>query len=91
LSASDRDAIRELAADLPAVWQAETTTPADRQRIARLLLERVEVTVDKQREQVEVRLHWAGGSVGTLSTTVQGDRGLVHAAVGCPREGVVCR
>jgi hypothetical protein len=40
LSASDRDAIRELAADLPAVWQAETTTPADRQRIARLLLER---------------------------------------------------
>jgi DNA invertase Pin-like site-specific DNA recombinase len=67
LSASDRDAIRSLAADLPAVWRAETTTPADRQRIARLLLERVEVTVDKESEQVEVRLHWAGGSVGTYS------------------------
>lgn len=65
LSASDRDAIRRLAADLPAVWQGETTTPADRQRIARLLLERVEVTVDKQSEQVDVRLHWAGGSVET--------------------------
>jgi hypothetical protein len=65
LSAADRDTIRGLAADLPAVWQAETTPPADRQRIARLLLERVEVTVDKQSEQVEVRLHWAGGLVGT--------------------------
>jgi hypothetical protein len=65
LSPADRDAIRALAADLPAVWQAETTTPADRQRIARLLLERVEVTVDRQSEQVEVRLHWAGGLVGT--------------------------
>jgi DNA invertase Pin-like site-specific DNA recombinase len=65
LSASDRDAIRGLAADLPAVWHAVTTTPADRQRIARLLLDRVEVTVDKKSEQVEVRLHWAGGLVGT--------------------------
>jgi DNA invertase Pin-like site-specific DNA recombinase len=63
LSAADRDAIRGLAADLPAVWHADTTTPADRQRIARLLLERVEVTVDRQSEQVEVRLHWAGGSI----------------------------
>jgi len=35
-----------LAADLPAVWSAATTTPVDRQRIARLLLERVAVTVD---------------------------------------------
>ncbi len=65
LSAADREAIRGLAADLPAVWYAETTTPADRQRIARLLLERVEVTVDKQSEQVEARLHWAGGSIET--------------------------
>ena len=61
LSAVDREAIRRLAADFPAVWLAETTTPADRQRIARLLLERVEVTVDKQSEQVAVLLHWAGG------------------------------
>jgi DNA invertase Pin-like site-specific DNA recombinase len=65
LSAADRATIQGLAANLPAVWQAETTTSADRQRIARLLLERVEVTVDKQSEQVAVRLHWAGGLVGT--------------------------
>ncbi len=56
-------AIRALAADLPAVWSAVTTTPADRQRIARLLLERVVVTVDKGSERVDVTLHWVGGAV----------------------------
>ncbi len=55
--------IRALAADLPAVWSAATTTPADRQRIARLLLERVVVTVDKASERVDVALHWVGGAV----------------------------
>ncbi len=63
LSAEDAAAIRALAADLPAVWSATTTTPADRQRIARLLLERVVVTVDKASERVDVELHWAGGAV----------------------------
>jgi len=63
LSAADRDAVRALAADLPAVWEADTTTPADRQRIARLLLERVAVTVDKGSERVDVQLHWVGGLV----------------------------
>ena len=73
LSAVDRNAIRTLAADLPAVWQAETTTPADRQRIARLLLERVTVTVDKGSERVDVRLHWVGGFVAeyTLARPVR--------------------
>src|SRR5262249_24000632 len=61
LSAEDRAAIRALARDLPAVWQAATTTPADRQRIVRLLVERVEVTVDKASERVEVMLAWVGG------------------------------
>jgi DNA invertase Pin-like site-specific DNA recombinase len=63
LTAEDRAAIRTLAADLPAVWQAETTTAADRQRIARLLLERIVVTVDKLSEHVDVGLYWAGGLV----------------------------
>jgi DNA invertase Pin-like site-specific DNA recombinase len=63
LSAGDREAIRSLACDLPAVWRSGTTTAADRQRIARLLLERVVVTVDKASEHVGVDLHWAGGLV----------------------------
>jgi DNA invertase Pin-like site-specific DNA recombinase len=62
---SDRalSSIRALAADLPAVWSAAATTPADRQRIARLLLERVVVTVDRASERVDVDLHWVGGAV----------------------------
>jgi DNA invertase Pin-like site-specific DNA recombinase len=63
LSDDALSAIRALAADLPAVWSAATTTPADRQRIARLLLERVVVTVDKASERVDVMLHWVGGAV----------------------------
>jgi DNA invertase Pin-like site-specific DNA recombinase len=62
-------AIRALASDLPAVWSASTTTPADRQRVARLLLERVVVTVDKASERVDVQLHWVGGAVGSHTLT----------------------
>jgi hypothetical protein len=53
--------IRSLAADLPTLWHAETTTTQDRVRIARLLLDNVEVAVDKSTERVAVRLHWVGG------------------------------
>ena len=54
LARRSSDAIRALAADLPAVWRAATTTPAERQRIARLLIEHVELTVDKASERVDV-------------------------------------
>src|SRR5206468_1180260 len=45
------------------VWHAGTTTPRDRQRVARLLLERVTVIVDKESERVDVSLCWVGGQV----------------------------
>ena len=63
LSPEDERAIRSLAGDLPAVWRAATTTPAERQRIARLLIERVSVVVDKASERVDVELRWFGGLV----------------------------
>lgn len=56
-------ALRPLAADLAAVWAAATTPPAARQRIARLLLERGGVTVDKASARGAVPLHWLGGMV----------------------------
>jgi hypothetical protein len=62
LSPDDEAAIRSLAADLPAVWSAATSTPAERQRIARLLIEHVSVVVDKASERVDVELRWVGGS-----------------------------
>ncbi len=63
LSPEDEQAIRSLADDLPAVWQATTTTPGERQRIARLLIEHVSVSVDKASERVDVQIHWIGGQV----------------------------
>jgi DNA invertase Pin-like site-specific DNA recombinase len=62
LTAQQRQEILALADDLPGLWSAATTTPEDRQQIARLLLEQVSVRVIGQSEQVEVTLHWAGGT-----------------------------
>lgn len=61
LSAAERHAIHRLANDIPALWSAPTTTPADRQRIVRLLLKRVIVSVIDDTEKVNVEYHWAGG------------------------------
>jgi hypothetical protein len=61
LSEAERAAIRRLAADIPALWEAPTTTAAERQAIVRQLIERVIVTVRDDTEQVPVEVHWAGG------------------------------
>jgi DNA invertase Pin-like site-specific DNA recombinase len=63
LSPADERAIRAPATDLPAVWQAATTTPAERQRIVRLLIDHITVIIDKASERVDVEVHWAGGLV----------------------------
>ena len=59
--------------DLPALWAADSTTPQDRQAIARLLLDEVVVTVEGESDRTEVELHWAGGFVShhALSRSVQ--------------------
>lgn len=63
LSKQDRQRIEALAEDLPSVFWAPSSTAEDRQRMARLLLERVELRVDKETEAVQVRLCWQGGAV----------------------------
>ena len=61
LSPHERDQILRLASDLPALWQASTTTPADRKAVLRLLLEQIEVTLTPGSTWVELGLRWAGG------------------------------
>jgi len=61
LSSQERVAIRQLAADIPALWNAPTTTAADRKEILRQVVERVEVEAQGQTEQVRIRITWAGG------------------------------
>jgi len=63
LSDQQRELIRSLSEELPTLWRASTTTYCDRQRIVRLLIERVEVIVEGTTEQVDVSLHWSGGFV----------------------------
>jgi hypothetical protein len=61
LSDPERARIRQLAADLPSLWKAPSTTAADRQAIVRQLIERVIVTVIDDSERVTVEVHWFGG------------------------------
>ncbi len=63
-------AIRQLTTDLPALWQAPTTTGEERQTIVRLLLERVLLTVIDDSEQVRLECHWHGGSQ-TIHTLIR--------------------
>jgi hypothetical protein len=61
LSDVEREQIRALAEDLPTLWRAASTTPEDRQAIARLLLDRVVVSIEGDTNRVDVELYWAGG------------------------------
>lgn len=61
LSAAEREQIRALAADIPGIWHAESTTDADRKQLLRALVEQVRVTVAGASEKVDVEVVWAGG------------------------------
>jgi DNA invertase Pin-like site-specific DNA recombinase len=63
LLAAEPEQIRVLAEDIPRLWEADTTTAQDRKDVVRLLIDRVEVEVQGQSEQVDVAIHWAGGFV----------------------------
>jgi DNA invertase Pin-like site-specific DNA recombinase len=61
LSAAELAAIRALAADIPALWAAPTTTAADRKRLLRAVIESVQVSADGATERVQATVTWAGG------------------------------
>ena len=61
LSEEERAAIRQLSIDIPAIWNAASTTPSDRQAIVRQLIDRIIVTVQGETEKVAVEYQWAGG------------------------------
>jgi DNA invertase Pin-like site-specific DNA recombinase len=61
LTVAERDQIRALAADIPGIWHARSTTDADRKQLLRALVEQVRVTVLGDSEKVDVQIVWAGG------------------------------
>jgi hypothetical protein len=62
LSEAEREAICRLATDIPAIWEAPTTTNTERKEILRQVIERVIVDVQGSSKQMRVRIEWIGGS-----------------------------
>src|SRR5438876_6753490 len=68
LSDEDRIRIRALAQDLPAVWRAPTTTPADRKAMLRLAIEAVAIRpVDVPQRLTQIDVQWKTGAVDELT------------------------
>ena len=57
----ERSALMELAQDLPAVWNAPTTSMGTKQRLLRVLIEEVMIELDDEANQTVVTIHWVGG------------------------------
>ncbi|WP_308201566.1 recombinase family protein [Sphaerisporangium perillae] len=61
LTDAQRQAIGELAENLPRIWNAPTTGPTDRKELLRTLIEKITVAVVGNSELVDVTITWAGG------------------------------
>jgi DNA invertase Pin-like site-specific DNA recombinase len=76
LSAEERATISGLAADLPGIWQAESTTMAERKQLLRNTVAAVQLDGVSRPGQIEVQIHWRTGTVTIL-----------HVARSAPGEG----
>ena len=77
LDEADQQAVRQLAQDLPVLWQASTTTMADRKRLLRSVIREVALTADRETRSARFTITWSGGAV-------------THHAVACPPLGWHC-
>jgi len=67
LTKEDRERIRQLAQDLPAVWKSPTTKPADRKAMLRLGIEAISLTpIEVPERATIVKVQWQGGAVTEL-------------------------
>ncbi|MDX6382096.1 MAG: hypothetical protein QOI57_3120 [Rubrobacteraceae bacterium] len=62
LSKEEREAIRKLAQDIPALWGASTTTIAERKEIVWQVVEQVVIDAEGESERVHVEIYWVGGT-----------------------------
>jgi hypothetical protein len=61
LTPAEREQIRALAHDIPAIWNAPSTTDAERKQLIRYLVEQVRLEVLGNSERVHVQITWTGG------------------------------
>jgi hypothetical protein len=62
LTTAELATIRALADDVPAIWNAPTTTPADHKTLLRTIIDVVQVSAEGAGERVHVAVVWAGGA-----------------------------
>jgi DNA invertase Pin-like site-specific DNA recombinase len=68
LSDADRRAVCALAKDLPNVWRASTTTPADRKAMLRLVIEAIGIRpVEVPHRVTALRVQWQSGHITELA------------------------
>lgn len=61
-----RTDLEALAADLPRLWHASTTSPKDRKRLLRTLVADVALVSAPTRDEVRVGIHWRSGATEEL-------------------------
>ncbi len=66
LSEAERQRLRQLAQDVPALWQAETTTPQDRKRLLRCLIRDVTLDSVSQPGFSRITVRWHTGTTTTV-------------------------
>jgi hypothetical protein len=82
LSTEERTAIAQLSCDLPAIWNAETTTSQDRKRLLRMAIESVQLDGISVPGQIELQIRWRSGVITRLvvKRPVQGEWSLKTSA-----------
>jgi hypothetical protein len=60
LTQEERQAVQQLAADLPTVWQAQTTTALDRKQLLRAVIQEVTLTYFPEERRAEFSILWSG-------------------------------
>ena len=95
LTENERASITELSQDLPAIWNAETTTNQDRKQLLRMVIESVQLDGIKSRGEIEVQIRWRSGSitVRTVKRAAPGESSLKtpQQAVAHIHEMAACR
>jgi excisionase family DNA binding protein len=75
LTSAERQALAQIAKDLPRLWAADTTTDRDRKEMLRTLISEIVVTVTDTPRLAEVEICWEGGARTPLTVP------LIHRGV----------
>jgi hypothetical protein len=82
LSDQEREALVELARELPRLWAAETTTYRDRKELLRTLISEVIVTAHHDQRRADVEVQWEGGARTELSFALKVPGSLEQGRLG---------